>query len=704
MALLHVDHTRAAQPPRFLVKLLQLLGPTGYRAQAWLSELFHNPFAPAWKSWDRLTWAMDIYYVLVIPPTLAFMCDFTSSYMFSYLFFDTLSLLRVFLNTLRPKVNKFGQLITDAKGKRDFYFKNGAGWCELIGAIPIDWIPLFVGLPGNLLHVSMACQNPYYLYADGSMTQGVVDASKSLVDRRFVYHLDNIPPDLLLYSILRVLRLVSTVGTVKWALQAKIPWLSSPISRLIKNLIMSLFLTHIDSCVFFFLETMVMSEKRWINEIGASVDKFGVPQTVWVRYLINYFYCQRSLFFIPRETMHVPAEIIYQCCEALFAACLYGSILGNLSQIVRSFDSQATLDKAERHRKVTKRFLSKYMIAKEFPVPLQEKVLNHEEFEWVHKRGMDTERIFHAFPKSLRLEVCVHLYYALICEVPLFKDTDDVFKVALCEKISLISAQRGFYVAKAGDVGNEMYFIRAGAVNVLTKDESKVIVTLGQGAFFGEISIFQECRRTATVRTACDTELCVLKKSDFDEILQAYPSMVAVFRQAVAEREERDAQRRRDEEASAALKAKEAEIARLEQQDRMLQQLRAKGSSSGGSSAIAGGRNTAGGSTMASGSLWKVGIARATGGSGGGKPGRWTASQLATRFGSAGGLGGSLVNHADLGAVASQSREMGSDEGSGGGGGERSGHGGPRGDTHHVPPVQGRGEDMEPILESASTT
>ncbi|KNE56791.1 hypothetical protein AMAG_02566 [Allomyces macrogynus ATCC 38327] len=325
MALLHAGYTRATQPPRFLVKLLQLLGPMGYRAQAWLNELFHNLFAPAWKLRDGLTWAMDISsflttwscrdYVLVIPPTLAFMCDFTSSYMFSYLFFVTLSLLRVLLNTLRPKVNKFGQLIT-------------------------------------------------------------------------------------------------------LGLQTKIPWLSSPISRLFKNLIMSLFLTHIDSCVFFFLETMVTSEKRCINEIGASVDNF---------------YCQRSLFFIPREAMHVPAEIIYQSC----------------------------------HRKPS----------------------------------------------------------------------------------------------------------------------------------------FQECRRTAMVRTACDTELCVLKESDFDKILQVYPSMVAVFRQAVAEREERDVQRRRDEEASAALKAKEAEIVRLEQLDRMLQQLHAKGSSSTGSSAIAAGRKTAGGSTMASRSL-----------------------------------------------------------------------------------------------------
>ncbi|KAJ1510155.1 hypothetical protein HMI56_006474 [Coelomomyces lativittatus] len=56
-------------------------------------------------------------------------------------------------------------------------------------------------------------------------------------------------------------------------------------------------------------------------------------------------------------------------------------------------------------------YLSDYMIEHKFPVQLQKKIIEQEEFEWVHKRGMDTNTLFKELPKSFRLEVSVHLYY-----------------------------------------------------------------------------------------------------------------------------------------------------------------------------------------------------------------------------------------------------------------------------------------------------
>jgi CRP-like cAMP-binding protein len=106
-----------------------------------------------------------------------------------------------------------------------------------------------------------------------------------------------------------------------------------------------------------------------------------------------------------------------------------------------------------------------------------------------------------------------------------------------------------------------MYFIRQGSVHILTGDESRIIVTLQAGSFFGEIALVEECRRTATVKTETDTQLCVLHKEDFNAILKEYPSMVEVFQRAVKERKEADQKRKEQEELDKRRKEVEAEMA-----------------------------------------------------------------------------------------------------------------------------------------------
>ncbi|KAI9188021.1 hypothetical protein H9P43_002412 [Blastocladiella emersonii ATCC 22665] len=541
------NYDPATPAPSFLQRLT---GPIRERIFNYTRHLLLEPDAFEWRMWDRIMWLVDIYYLIIIPVAFAFMCEFGSDFVLHFFLFDVLYFMRIAANLIRPKIDKYGQLVLSTIEKRRFYFNNMHGWAEVIGAIPLDWIIIFLARSQGPLADTLKCYNPYYVYSDGTFSKKPV-AGLQFVSLRYSYHMNEISDELIAYSVLRFIRLIGTVGTISWALKVHLPGMSSPISRLCKNLILSLYVTHLDSCGWWFVNTTIMEHTRWMDERYIAKEKYtGMPTSLTYRYFYNFFVTQRSLFFIPRETLCF-AEAVYQIVEAMFAACVYGSILGNLSQIVRSFDSQAALDKVAKLRNLRRNFMSKYMIKQEFPTELQKKVLDQEEFEWIHKRGMDTENAFNQLPKSIYLEVCVHLYYELISSVPIFQTADDVFKVALCERVTMISVRKGFYICKAGDVGTEMYFIRSGSVDIMPKDESKVFTTLNQGAFFGEIALFQESRRTATARTAMDTELCVLKKDDFNDILSQYPTVREVFRAVINERQERDARRKAEEEEKA---------------------------------------------------------------------------------------------------------------------------------------------------------
>jgi CRP-like cAMP-binding protein len=70
----------------------------------------------------------------------------------------------------------------------------------------------------------------------------------------------------------------------------------------------------------------------------------------------------------------------------------------------------------------------------------------------------------------------------------------------------------GATVVREGDCGEEMYVIRSGRVRVSKRlgDRDVVLRHLGQGEFFGEMSILESLPREATVVCETDVRLLVI--------------------------------------------------------------------------------------------------------------------------------------------------------------------------------------------------
>jgi len=92
-------------------------------------------------------------------------------------------------------------------------------------------------------------------------------------------------------------------------------------------------------------------------------------------------------------------------------------------------------------------------------------------------------------------------------------------------------------VLRRGDPGVSMFFISSGEVEVRLPTGGTV--RLGDGAFFGEMSLLNRQPRAATIATTTPTTLLVLYASDFYEIASHIP--------ALAEAVENEARRRREE-------------------------------------------------------------------------------------------------------------------------------------------------------------
>ncbi len=96
----------------------------------------------------------------------------------------------------------------------------------------------------------------------------------------------------------------------------------------------------------------------------------------------------------------------------------------------------------------------------------------------------------------------------------------------------------GTVIFKEGDVGSEMYVIQSGKVNITKKsrDVEKVLVTLGTGAFFGEMAIINNKPRSASAVVVEDSRLLVIGPKTFDAMIRGNSEIAVRMIKILAQR------------------------------------------------------------------------------------------------------------------------------------------------------------------------
>ena len=150
----------------------------------------------------------------------------------------------------------------------------------------------------------------------------------------------------------------------------------------------------------------------------------------------------------------------------------------------------------------------------------------------MHTVTEDTERAVQAREVVERL--------ALLREVDFLKPLTPDALTQVANSLRALLFEAGRMVVRQGDEGDTFFLVSRGRVGVWmgeADNDAQPVATLGRGQCFGEMSLLTGARRTATVRAVEDTDLLVLGKAEFRDILLADPKVLESLSQILALRQ-----------------------------------------------------------------------------------------------------------------------------------------------------------------------
>lgn len=122
---------------------------------------------------------------------------------------------------------------------------------------------------------------------------------------------------------------------------------------------------------------------------------------------------------------------------------------------------------------------------------------------------------------------------------PLFEDFAEDELLSLVRGLRLVLLDPGDVVVTEGEAGNSVFVITSGVVKVFVRDpagRNVQVGRLGEGDFFGEISLLSGRPRSATVTAAAACELLELDREAFEEVCARHPRVRSVMEEVYIQR------------------------------------------------------------------------------------------------------------------------------------------------------------------------
>ncbi|XP_071973042.1 cyclic nucleotide-gated channel beta-1 isoform X3 [Engystomops pustulosus] len=332
-----------------------------------------------------------------------------------------------------------------------------------------------------------------------------------------------LPLDLLYFkfgvkSILRLPRILKYMAFFEFNNRLEAILSKAYIYRVIRTTAYLLYCLHMNACLYY-----------WASDFE------GLRSTKWVydgegnSYIRCYYWAVKTLITIgglpDPQTLF---ELWFQLLNYFMGVFAFSVMIGQMRDVVGAATAGQTYYRSCMDSTI------KYMNCYKIPRSVQNRVKMWYEYTWQSQGMLDESELMIQLPDKMRLDLAIDVNYNIVSKVALFQGCDRQMIYDMLKRLRSVVYLPGDYVCKKGEIGREMYIIKAGEVQVLGgPDGQTVLVSLKAGSVFGEISLLAVGggnRRTANVVAHGFTNLFILDKKDLNDILTHYPESQKVLR------------------------------------------------------------------------------------------------------------------------------------------------------------------------------
>ncbi|XP_056327370.1 uncharacterized protein LOC130239988 [Danio aesculapii] len=255
---------------------------------------------------------------------------------------------------------------------------------------------------------------------------------------------------------------------------------------------------------------------NWLQLLSES-NLTGISDVEW--YATSVYWSVITLCTIGYGDIHATnlEEATVASVVMLLGLLAFGFSMSSLSTVI---SNMASLRGRFHHRIEA---VLHYMMHMDLPMEIQTMVHHYYYYLWLHQKGRNITGLMDDLPNVLREDISSSCYRSLIKKAKLFRNTANGFKMALSLKLKTYTYIPGQTLAKAGEINQNLYYIKHGHVQVFSQNPEVEIATLLPGTLFGEVHLLYEIPRNVTIRASTLCEITILERKDLLSLFDEFP-------------------------------------------------------------------------------------------------------------------------------------------------------------------------------------
>lgn len=206
-------------------------------------------------------------------------------------------------------------------------------------------------------------------------------------------------------------------------------------------------------------------------------------------------------------------------------------MISSISSILHT----ANLASRQFEEKLTQ--IDDYTRSKKFPSVLREKVKDCFHLQHSNGKLYDENEILETLsPREIKL----FTGRDLTIKVPLLSNvTNRHFAEELVSVIQPFITFESEMIIREDTTGDHMYFINSGIVEIFLNDIKEKYIIIGDGCYFGEVSLLLNKRRTASAQTKTQCMLFKISKRNLLMVLEDFPETLEYMVKVAEQRQRR---------------------------------------------------------------------------------------------------------------------------------------------------------------------